>query len=54
MRITKIEGYELIVPTKPGQVKSPEYGKPGFDEIPMWIITMETELGGEGLGYRHL
>jgi muconate cycloisomerase len=50
MKITKIHGYEVVVPTHPGRVTSASYGPAVFDEAPKIIIEVHTDTGLIGLG----
>jgi muconate cycloisomerase len=50
MRITKVDACEVIVPTRPGRVNSPEFGRPIFDETPKLVFEVQTDEGLTGLG----
>src|SRR5579872_6102697 len=50
MRISRIDGYEVVVPAIEGRVNSEAYGPPVFDTIPKLIIEVHTDSGLVGLG----
>jgi len=50
MKITKVDSYKVVVPMKPGTVNSPQWGPPGFDEVPKFVIKVHTDEGICGVG----
>jgi len=50
MKIIRIKGFKVVVLTKPSSINSPEFGKATFDEIPKYIIVVETDEGITGIG----
>lgn len=50
MKISKIEGYAVVVPTKPNSTNDREFGEGCFDEFPKYIIVVETDEGITGIG----
>lgn len=50
MRITDITLYQVVVPTKPDAVNSPEFGPAGWDTAPKTLIRIQTDEGIEGYG----
>ena len=50
MKITKVDSYKVVVPMKPGTVNSPQWGPPGFDEVPKFIIKIHTDEDIYGVG----
>ena len=50
MRITSVDVWEVVVPTVPGTVHSPEFGPAGWDEVSKHIIQLHTDEGLTGIG----
>jgi L-alanine-DL-glutamate epimerase-like enolase superfamily enzyme len=50
MRITSVDVWKVIVPTIPGTVHSPEFGPVGWDQVPKFIIRLNTDEGVTGIG----
>jgi muconate cycloisomerase len=50
MKIVRIDAHEVVVPTRPGRVNSPEFGAVLFDETPKLIFEAHTDEGIVGLG----
>ena len=50
MRITRVEAWEVVVPTRPGRVNSDEFGPAIFDRTPKLIFEVHTDDGLIGLG----
>jgi muconate cycloisomerase len=50
MKITQIEAYQVVVPMQPGTVHSPRWGKAEFDEVPKFILKVQTDDGIYGIG----
>lgn len=50
MRISNVRYWKVRVPMKPDTVNSPDWGPAGFDEVPKFIIRIETDEGVYGLG----
>ena len=53
MKIVGVDVWNVVVPTIPGTVHSPEFGPPVFDEAPIHIIRLKTDEGIDGLGETH-
>lgn len=50
MKITHVAIHKVIVPMRPGTVHSPQWGKPEFDEVPKFILKVQTDSQHFGLG----
>lgn len=50
MKINKVEHFKVVIPMKPGTVNSPQWGPPGFDEVPKFIVKVYTDAGITGIG----
>lgn len=50
MRITDVDIWTVVVPSRPGTVNSPEFGAAGWDQVPKHIIRVRTDDGVYGLG----
>ena len=50
MKITSVDVWEVVVPTIPGRVHSPEYGPAGWDMMSKHIIRVNTDDGVFGIG----
>lgn len=50
MKITQIDVHQVVVPTKPGAVHSPRWGKAEFDEVPKFILKVHSDAGLHGIG----
>jgi len=50
VKITQVDVWEVIVPTRPGTVTSPEYGPADFDRVSKHIIRLHTDEGIFGIG----
>lgn len=50
MKITRIDIYEVIVPTREGAVNSPAWGPAVFDEAPKYIVRLTCDSGHQGMG----
>src|SRR5687768_15853492 len=50
MKITNLDVYEVVVPTRPGRVNSPEFGRVIFDEKPKFVFEAHTDDGIVGIG----
>jgi muconate cycloisomerase len=50
MKITSTDVWEVVVPTRPGTVTSPEFGPADFDLVPKHIIRLNTDEGLTGIG----
>ena len=50
MKITSVDIWEVVVPTVPGTVHSPEWGPAGWDQVSKHIIRLNTDEGLCGIG----
>ena len=50
MKIIKVDVWEVVVPTIPGTVTSPEFGPADFDRVPKHIIRLHADNGLAGIG----
>lgn len=50
MKITRIETFKVVVPLKPGSWNSPEFGPDVWDQRPIVIMKVHTDVGIIGLG----
>ena len=50
MKITQVDIYEVVVPTRAGAVNSPAWGPAVFDTAPKYIVRLTTDSGHSGMG----
>jgi muconate cycloisomerase len=50
VKITAVDIWEVVVPTIPGTVHSPEWGPAGWDQVAKHIIRLQTDAGLTGIG----
>lgn len=50
MKITSVTIHPVLVPMRPGTVNSPRWGNPEFDEVPKFIVQLQTDTGLTGIG----
>ncbi|MFN8487925.1 MAG: enolase C-terminal domain-like protein [Caldilineaceae bacterium] len=50
MKITQVDVHKVVVPMQPGTVHSPRWGKPEWDEVPKFILKVQTDDGLFGIG----
>ncbi len=53
MKITSVDVWKVVVPTRPGTVHSPAFGPAGWDQVPKFIIRLNTDEGLPGIGETH-
>lgn len=50
MKIVSVDVWEVVVPTIPGTVHSPEFGAAGWDEVSKHVIRLTSDDGLTGIG----
>jgi muconate cycloisomerase len=50
MKISKVDLYEVVVPTRAGAVNSPAWGPALFDEAPKYLVRLTCDSGHTGMG----
>jgi len=50
MKIVGVDVWKVVVPTIPGTVHSPAFGPAGWDEVPKYLIRLNTDEGLSGIG----
>lgn len=50
MKIVGVDVWQVIVPTIPGTVHSVEFGPAGWDQVPKFVIRLNTDTDLEGIG----
>jgi len=53
MKVTGVDVWKVVVPTIPGTIHSPAFGPAGWDQVPKFIIQLNTDDGLTGIGETH-